>query len=134
MSSKKGFTIEISSPYGEWWRYNTALMCGCFDESGERIGFVSTEEHIADVGANLTQCPSEYPSPRITTLNTEPCHHLLLYIYIVPHTLPSGKEIASTRPFPVDIRIYDAGQEILTQQRMINQWSGASIELKIDKP
>ena len=37
MATKEGFTIEISSRYEGWWRYNVALMCGCFDTAGNRI-------------------------------------------------------------------------------------------------
>ena len=43
MATKEGFTIEISSRYEGWWRYNVALMCGCFDTAGNRTGFASTE-------------------------------------------------------------------------------------------
>ena len=50
MATKEGFTIEISSRYEGWWRYNVALMCGCFDTAGNRTGFASTEAHVADVG------------------------------------------------------------------------------------
>ena len=41
MATKEGFTIEISSRYEGWWRYNVALMCGCFDTAGNRTGFAS---------------------------------------------------------------------------------------------
>ena len=38
---KKGFTIEVTSRYEEWWRYNVALMCGCFAAEERRTGFAS---------------------------------------------------------------------------------------------
>ncbi len=41
MAATEGFSIEISSRYDGWWRYNAALMCGCFDAGDERIGFAS---------------------------------------------------------------------------------------------
>ena len=49
---KKGFTIEVTSRYDGWWRYNAALMCGCFDAADQRIGFASAESAVAAVGAN----------------------------------------------------------------------------------
>ena len=58
MATKEGFTIEISSRYEGWWRYNVALMCGCFDTAGNRTGFASTEAHVADVGSNLRENPA----------------------------------------------------------------------------
>ena len=105
MATKEGFTIEISSRYEGWWRYNVALMCGCFDTAGNRTGFASTEAHVADVGSNLREKPAGNPGGGRASLETGPCDHLLLYIYIVPHTLPAGNDIGDTAPFEVEIRI-----------------------------
>ena len=82
MATKEGFTIEISSRYEGWWRYNVALMCGCFDTAGNRTGFASTEAHVADVGSNLREKPAGNPGGGRASLETGPCDHLLLYIYI----------------------------------------------------
>ena len=126
-----GFTIELTSRYKEWWRYNAALMCGCFYADDRRTGFVSTASDVADVGSNLTQRPAETPANRKVTLETPPCHHLLLYLYLIPHTLPAGNDIDTTRPFEVEIRIFRGGDLLRTEKRSINQWSGASIEMKV---
>ena len=109
MAATEGFSIEISSRYDGWWRYNAALMCGCFDAGDERIGFASAESHVADVGANL------------------------LYIYIVPHTLPAGNDIADTQPFEITLRIAYGGKVLRSEKRLINQWSGASVEMRVDR-
>ena len=65
MAATEGFSIEISSRYDGWWRYNAALMCGCFDAGDERIGFASAESHVADVGANLTAKPADMAGDQI---------------------------------------------------------------------
>lgn len=98
MATKEGFTIEISSRYEGWWRYNVALMCGCFDTAGNRTGFASTEAHVADVGSNLREKPAGNPGGGRASLETGPCDHLLLYIYIVPHTLPAATTSATRHP------------------------------------
>ena len=98
MATKEGFTIEISSRYEGWWRYNVALMCGCFDTAGNRTGFASTEAHVADVGSNLREKPAGNPGGGRASLETGPCDHLLLYIYIVPHTLPYAMRISTRHP------------------------------------
>ena len=113
MATKEGFTIEISSRYEGWWRYNVALMCGCFDTAGNRTGFGN-------------------PGGGRASLETGPCDHLLLYIYIVPHTLPAGNDIGDTAPFEVEIRIAYGGRRLRAEKRLINQWSGASIEMRVD--
>ena len=56
----------------------------------------------------------------------------MLYIYIVPHTLPAGNDIDATRPFEIDLKIACDGRRIRSEKRRINQWSGASIELRVD--
>ena len=119
MATKEGFTIEISSRYEGWWRYNVALMCGCFDTAGNRTGF-------------LREKPAGNPGGGRASLETGPCDHLLLYIYIVPHTLPAGNDIGDTAPFEVEIRIAYGGRRLRAEKRLINQWSGASIEMRVD--
>lgn len=128
---EQGFKIELKSRYEEWWRYNADLMCGCFDVDDNRIGFTSTASDIADVGSNLKTPPEGISLSRSVVLETPPCDHLVLYVYIIPHTLPVGNDIDSTRPFEAEIRISYAGRHLRTEKRMINQWSGASIEMKV---
>ena len=112
---KKGFTIEVTSRYDGWWRYNAALMCGCFDAAEQRIGFASAESTVAAVVLESTPCVP--PAP---------------YLYLIPHTLPAGNDIDTTRPFEIELRISYAGRLLRTERRAINQWSGASIELRVE--
>ena len=129
---KKGFTIKVTSRYDGWWRYNAALMCGCFDAAEQRIGFASAESTVAAVGANLAERPADIPADRRAVLETMPCDHLVLYLYLIPHTLPAGNDIDTTRPFEIELRISYAGRLLRTERRAINQWSGASIELRVE--
>lgn len=131
MTTNKGFTIALTSGYEQWWRYNAAMMCGCFDASGERIGFASNESHLADVGANLTQKPAGADG-RTIRLDTMPCDHLMLYIYIVPHTLPEQIRIGEVQPFEATIGIAYNGKKLRSETRRIDQWSGGSIELRVE--
>lgn len=132
MATKEGFTIEISSRYEGWWRYNVALMCGCFDTAGNRTGFASTEAHVADVGSNLREKPAGIPAAaaqvskpgRATTF----CSTSISY----PIRLPAGNDIGDTAPFEVEIRIAYGGRRLRAEKRLINQWSGASIEMRVD--
>ncbi len=132
MEKRTGFTIEVTSRYDDWWRYNVALMGGCFDREEQRIGFVSASSHVAEVGANLSARPDNIARHRTATLTTEACDHLVLYLYIIPHTLPVGNDIDSTKPFNIELRVSYAGKLISHEKRTINQWSGASIEMRIE--
>lgn len=131
MAQTKKYSIEVTSSFQEFWRYNIALMCGCFDADDKRIGFASVENTVADVGSDLTTPPTDYPEQRYIRLEAPDAHHLLLYIYIIPHTLPKGSDVAEQHPFPLQIRIVRGGHTINEFAYAINQWSGASIELRI---
>lgn len=129
----EGFKIELSSAYDGWWRYNTALMCGCFDAEGRRTGFASAGSHVADVGSNLAAKPAEIEPRRTTSLATGPCDHLILYAYIVPHTLPSAGDIDAAKPFEVTLSISCDGKPLRSEKLQINQWSGASVEMRVER-
>lgn len=131
MTQTQAYRIEVTSPYNEFWRYNVALMCGCFDAADQRIGFASAEDTVADVGTAPAAPPADGPKQRKILLEAPEAHHLLLYVYIIPHTLPKGSDVADRQPFPLQVRIAHGGQEIRTETYAINQWSGASIELRI---
>ena len=84
------------------------------------------------MGANLAERPADIPADRRAVLETMPCDHLVLYLYLIPHTLPAGNDIDTTRPFEIELRISYAGRLLRTERRAINQWSGASIELRVE--
>ncbi len=128
MAAERGFTIEVTSRYDGFWRYNTALTCGCFDAAGNRSGFAAASSHVADVGAELSAAPHDLT----TRLATGPCARIDCFLYVVPHTLPRDNDIDATRPFDLEVRIAYGGRPIRTERHAINQWSGASIELKAD--
>ena len=131
MIKDKIFKITISTDYDQWWRYNIALLCGCFDKDGKRVGFVTKESHIATVGDNLESRPEGVECPSEISLTSPQCDNIILYIYIVPHTLPRDRDVSEAQPFEVSA-IIDYGDQVLKSEIFnINQWSGASIELKL---
>ena len=79
-----------------------------------------------------TMNPADIAADRTAALQTMPCDHLVLYLYIIPHTLPADNEIDATRPFGIEVRISYAGRRLRTEKRAINQWSGASVEMRVD--
>ena len=134
MTNDKGYTISISRRFEGWWRYNAALMCGCFDAEERRVDFAAVESHVADVGTGSRIRPAGIAADRSVTLAAPPCDHLILYIYLIPHTLPENNDIDASRPFEVDLRITFAGKKLRAERLRINQWSGASIEMRVEAP
>lgn len=131
MERQDGFEVEVTSDYPGWWRYNVALMCGCYDAAGERVGFASEEDRVADIGAASGQPPAGYPARRRTVLRTVPCRRIELYLYVVPHTLPDDSQIADTRPFEISVRVMRGAKTLLERRQPVNQWSGLSQVLTV---
>lgn len=133
MAKVKGYTVELSSDYEGWWRYNAAILCGAFDAEGGRIGFMSVQSDVAEAGSNLTKKPAGAQTRPRVALTAPPCDHLMLYIYIIPHTLPLGKEIDAARCFEAELIVSRDGKKLCSERLSVNQWSGVSLERRIGR-
>lgn len=133
MEINEGFRVEITSGSDRFWRYNTAVTCGCFDASDRGIDFIGTEDIIAPVGSNLKERPADYPAARKIEFETAPCDHILMYLYVIPHTLPAESAIADCKPFDMRIKVMRGRAIVLDRIFPINSWSGASIELRLPR-
>lgn len=128
------YKIEIDSGFGELWRYNIAVTCAMLDADDVQCGFVSAEDKVAPAGSRLTAAPKGTESRRGVKFRAGDCHHLRMYVYLIPNTMPAGSVIADNPPFPLSIRITYGGRVILHERRMINQWGGASMEIIAARP
>lgn len=133
MGENKTYGVEIESGFAGFWRYNIAVTCGLFDETDRQIGFVPAESTVAPVGSNLDRCPSDMPAHRRLSFTAADCDHLLMYIYIIPHTLPTAKHTGECKPFDLSVKVAYAGRVVLHEKRKINQWSGASMEIAVSR-
>ena len=91
MKKDEGFSVEVESRYEGWWRYNVTILCGCFDADGNRIGFASAESVVAPVGSDLSAPPEGAAAERRIGIRSIACDHIVMYVYIVPHTLPETR-------------------------------------------
>lgn len=128
------YKIEIYSEFEGLWRYNIAVTCGLFDANNVQCGFVSAEDKVAPAVSNLSAAPEGTESRRGLTLEAGDCHHLRMYVYLVPNTMPKSPIIADSPPFPLSIKITYDGNVILHEYRKINQWPGANIEIIAARP
>ena len=126
-----GYKIRITTSFEEFWRYNVALCCGCFNEANERIDFVAGEDTVAAVGSALTERPEGIGSRQSITFETPECHALQIHLYILPHSLPRERTIEDTRPFNVKIEVLHNKKCLYTERHSINQWSGDNLLLNI---
>ncbi|WP_417012951.1 hypothetical protein [Alistipes sp.] len=130
MKNEEGFSVEVESRFDGWWRYNVTILCGCFDAQGNRVGFASAERIVAPVGGDLPEDIAAKAQRRIG-IRSVACDRIVMYVYIVPHTLPETREIGDVSPFDVRVRIGYGGAPLSDTQYRINPWSGASLEIKL---
>lgn len=124
--------IDIHSGFAQLWRYNISVMCGGFDSSGERCDFVSAGSEVAPVGANLKEPPADAPQSRDLRIVTAECDSIVAYVYVIPHTLPLSREVDDNRPFTLRVKVAASDGAVLYDvKHRINQWSGASVEIKL---
>ena len=124
------FRIDIESSFKEFWRYNIAIT-GYIYSKGQAVTFISHSDEIAPVGSNLKEPPAGYNTHRKIELSTVAGDSITLYIYIVPHTLPSAQLIIDAPPFECKISISQEECVIISNTYSINQWSGDNIEIII---
>lgn len=124
------FTITVSSNYAELWRYNIAIVAACFDENNNQMEVVFERSHLADVGANLRVAEDGWMARHKLSVKTPKCAAIESLVYLIPHTLPSVHEIEDAVPFQVKIVIKRGSEVVHDALHQVNQWSGASIELK----
>lgn len=130
---RHNYTIHLRSGYAELWRYNIVVECGGFDEAGERICFASAQSIIAPVGSALKRAPSEPKHPRNMSVATGPCDAIAAYIYVIPNSLPQSREVSDCMPFELKVRIEADGSTVYDVAHKVNQWGGASIEIKLSE-
>ena len=91
---------------------------------------VPVQSKVASVGDNLRVAPAGFDGARELNATLDAEKNVEVYVYVVPHTLPSDTDPRQTTPFKMRIKITADGEEIYNTIHHINQWAGDSIALK----
>lgn len=126
------FKISVRSNFAELWRYNIVVTCGAFDAAGEQIEVTTKESSVASIvgGGGVADVVDV---SRDVKLTTGPCESIKAYVYLMPHKLPSAKSPDDTPAFGVRVKVKADDEQIYNVVHSVNQWSGATIELKLPK-
>lgn len=127
------FQILVRSNFAELWRYNIVVMCGAYNADGEQLSVTTKESTLAAVGDDITAASAEDAASRKVTLTTEPCDNIKAYIYLMPHKLPALREPEDAPPFGLRIKVKADDEVIYNVVHQVNQWSGATVELRLPK-
>lgn len=122
MNRQNKYRVEIECDYAEWSRYRVEMLCAALDAEGERVGFTSASDR-----------EESKASTDPLTLETAPCHHARLFLYVIPHTLPVETRIEATPPFEVKVRIFCNDRPLRTDRYAVNQWGGLSVEVLLQE-
>ena len=124
------FKISVRSNFAELWRYNIVVTCGAFDAAGEQIEVTTSESSVASI---IDGAGGAADVSRDVKLTTVPCESIKAYVYLMPHKLPSAKSPDDTPTFGVRVKVMADDEQIYNVVHSVNQWSGATIELKLPK-
>ena len=126
------FQISVRSNFAELWRYKIVVTCGTFDAAGEQIEVTTKESSVTSIveGGGVADVADV---SRDVKLTTGPCESIKAYVYLMPHKLPSAKSPEDTPAFGVRVKVKADDEQIYNVVHSVNQWSGATIELKLPK-
>ena len=127
------FKISVRSNFAELWRYNIVVTCGAFDAAGEQIEVTTSESSVASIVDGAGSVADVADVSRDVKLTTLPCESIKAYVYRMPHKLPSAKSPDDTPSFGVRVKVKADDEQIYNVVHSVNQWSGATIELKLPK-
>ena len=127
------FKISVRSNFAELWRYNIVVTCGAFDAAGEQIEVTTSESSVASIVDGAGGAADVADVSRDVKLTTLPCESIKAYVYLMPHKLPSAKSPDDTPTFGVRVKVKADDEQIYNVVHSVNQWSGATIELKLPK-
>ena len=127
------FKISVRSNFAELWRYNIVVTCGAFVAAGEQIEVTTSESSVASIVDGAGSAADVADVSRDVKLTTSPCESIKAYVYLMPHKLPSAKSPDDTPAFGVRVKVKTDDEQIYNVVHSVNQWSGATIELKLPK-
>ena len=127
------FKISVRSNFAELWRYNIVVTCGAFDAAGEQIEVTTSESSVASIIDGAGGAADVADVSRDVKLTTVLCESIKAYVYLMPHKLPSAKSPDDTPTFGVRVKVKADDEQIYNVVHSVNQWSGATIELKLPK-
>ena len=130
MGKKRKYEVSIRTTYNQAWRYNIYMLCGESDADGKSLHVVPVQSKVASVGDNLRVAPAGFDGARELNATLDAEQNVEVYVYVVPHTLPSDTDPRQTTPFKMRIKITADREEIYNTIHHINQWAGDSIALK----
>lgn len=123
------FNVDLSCDYAQWWRYNVYISVVCYDEQSQIVDYLNYVDKIYDIenGEAERSQPANYPVPRQVGLESIPCDHISLYLYVIANTFPRSLAVRDSPPFPATLTVRCDGKAIIKRNCEVNQLGGFTI-------
>lgn len=121
--------VELVCGYPQWWRFNLYMMVVSCDSQGNTLSFKNFTDRVYDVeyGARRESPKGYDPSARKAMIESDPCHHIEVYVYAVTNTFPDSESIKDSPPFDATLSVSADGVLIAREDYEVNQWGGLTI-------
>ncbi len=114
----KTFKVSVGSTFAEWNRYSVYMTAVCFDTAGGVADYVSCEDKAG-------------------VLETPPCDHADIYLYVIARKFPASDVISDSPPFDIEV-VVTTGSDSGSAPRLsaktfsVNQWGGLSAKFGLE--
>jgi hypothetical protein len=130
MAKEKIFRAEVRCAFPEWWRYNVFMTVACYDTGGGIVDYLSLTDKVYETGdgTEIRLAPNDYNPLRPLVLETPPCDHAELFVYVIANTFPSSTVIKDSPPFEIEVLTSAGGEKPVTTIYPVNQWGGLTLK------
>ncbi len=130
MAGGKIFRAEVKCAYPEWWRYNVFMTAACFDADGKISDYLTLTDKVWEPGdgSEVREAPAGYDPARPLVLETTPCDHSEIYVYVIANTFPVSAVIKESPPFVIELVVSRDGGSPETYPYNVNQWGGLTVK------
>ncbi len=124
------YKAEVKCAYPEWWRYNVFMTAACFDADGRISDYLTLTDKTWEPGdgSEVRQAPAGYDTSRPLVLETPPCDHADIYVYVIANTFPVSAAIKDSPPFEIELLTSTDGGRPETNMYKVNQWGGLTFK------
>ncbi len=129
----KTYKAEVRCAFPEWWRYNVFMTAACFDADGGISDYLTLSDKVYEPGSGseVRQAPADYDPARPLVLETPPCDHADIYVYVIANTFPASEVIKESPPFAIELLTSHGEDKPTTTLYSVNQWGGLSLKQEL---
>lgn len=133
MGKNTTYRAEVRCAYPEWWRYNVFMTVACYDAEGKVTDYLTLSDKVYEPGdgTEVRSAPEGYDAARPLVVETSPCDHADVYVYVIANTFPASDSIKESPPFEIELLTSRSGDKPETTLYNVNQWGGLTLKQAI---